>query len=124
MDNKKIPNKKQKIVVEKNGPYAVYGGLPLGKEMIIPDGFGDSLRWEKGGAYPQRKSYDLCRCGKSEHKPYCDRTHAYINFDGTETASRKKYSEQAEKTEGPELELTDALKLCSSAGFCYRAGGT
>lgn len=124
MNDKKNPNQKQKIVVEKNGPYVVHGELSLAKEMIVPDEFGDPLRWEKGGTYPNQKNYDLCRCGKSQHKPYCDRTHAYINFDGTETAGRKKYIEQAEKTEGPELELTDALKFCSSAGFCYRAGGT
>jgi CDGSH-type Zn-finger protein len=92
--------------------------------MIIPDENGDPLRWEKGDSYPDRKNYDLCRCGQSKHKPYCDRTHAFINFDGTETASNEKYSEQADKFEGPEIDLTDALKFCSSGGFCYRKGGT
>jgi CDGSH-type Zn-finger protein len=116
--------KNQKVKVNKNGPYTISGNLPLSKENIILDEKGDPLSWTPGKTYPNQKSYDLCRCGQSKHKPYCDRTHSYVNFDGTETASRKKYLDQAERTQGPELDLTDAVKLCSSAGFCYRAGGT
>jgi len=115
---------KPRIKVSKNGPYQVSGNLPLGKEMIISDENGDPLKWKKGEKYPDRKEYNLCRCGQSKHKPFCDQTHAYIGFDGTETADAKKYLEQAEKTEGPELDLTDAVKFCSSAKFCQRAGGT
>jgi len=25
----------------------------------------------------------MCRCGHSSHKPFCDGTHATIDFDGT-----------------------------------------
>ncbi|HEX7586552.1 MAG TPA: CDGSH iron-sulfur domain-containing protein [Patescibacteria group bacterium] len=116
--------KNPKITVSKNGPYQVSGSLPLSEEKIVPDENGDPLKWEKGKDYPQKRSYDLCRCGQSKHKPFCDGSHAYASFDGTETADQKKYLEQAEKTEGPDLELTDAVKFCSSAKFCQRAGGT
>ncbi len=115
--------KPAKVTVTKNGPYLVSGGLPLSKETIECDGKGYSVEWKKGEKYPEQKNYALCRCGKSKNKPYCDGTHAGAKFDGEETASRKRYSEIAKKIKGPELELTDALELCSLARFCDRAGG-
>lgn len=114
----------KKVTVSKDGPYMVSGGLPLAKDIIIPDSDGDPLKWVKGDDYPKQEAYALCRCGNSKNKPYCDRTHAKIGFDGTETASRKKYSEQAEKISGPELDLTDAQPLCAAGRFCHREGGT
>lgn len=113
----------QRIVVTKNGPYIVSGGLPLAKEIILCDRDGFAERWGKGEKYPKQETYALCRCGNSVNKPYCTGTHAETGFDGTETASRKKYLEQAEKTEGPAITLTDAVALCAAARFCDRAGG-
>lgn len=112
-----------KVVITKNGPYLVSGGLPLNKEIIITDTKGTPIKWKKGHHYPDQDNYALCRCGKSKNKPYCDGTHAKINFNCTETASRKKYLEQAEKISGPDLILTDAEDLCAVARFCHRAGG-
>ena len=43
---------------------------------------------------------------------------AQIGFDGTETASRKPYLEQANLIDGPVLQLTDAESLCAFARFC------
>ena len=113
-----------KVVVSKNGPYLVSGSLPLSKEIIVCDHEGNPAEWKKGEKYPNQENYALCRCGKSKNKPYCDSTHLKIKFNGTETASRKKYLEQAEKLSGPGLDLTDAENLCSVARFCHRAGGT
>jgi hypothetical protein len=45
-------------------------------------------------------------------------THAKIGFDGTETASRKPYREQAKFLIGPVMSLTDAERLCAFARFC------
>jgi CDGSH-type Zn-finger protein len=119
------PSKKKncKVVVVKNGPYLVSGNLPLAKESIVSDSEGYPVEWSSGDHYPDQENYALCRCGQSENKPYCDGIHAKIDFDGTETASRKKYLEQAEKTSGPDLVLADARELCVHAGFCDRAGG-
>ena len=55
--------------------------------------------------------------------PYCDDTHLEIGFDGTETASRKNYIEQAKTISGPDLVLTDAQDLCTNARFCDAKGG-
>jgi CDGSH-type Zn-finger protein len=113
-----------KIRIVKNGPYLVTGGVPLGTEVIVSNRFGYGLRWEKGRDYPDRESYSLCRCGRSQNLPYCDNAHKAAGFDGTETASREPYLEQAETFEGPALRLTDAKILCSSSRFCDRSGGT
>jgi CDGSH-type Zn-finger protein len=52
-----------RIVVRPNGPYRVYGPFKLvdndGNEFTVPEG-----EW-----------VTLCRCGKSENKPFCDSRH-------------------------------------------------
>lgn len=116
-------DKKPKIAVTKNGPYMVTGEVPLAKAIMEPNVNGDPVAWKKGDAFPNKKSYALCRCGNSKTKPYCDGSHVAAKFDGTETASKAPYSEQARTLEGSDLVLTDAGKLCSGARFCHRAGG-
>ena len=110
--------------MKKNGPYQVSGAVPLGKEIIEVDGDGYPIKWKKGENYSRQENYRLCRCGRSKHMPYCDMAHLEVSFDGTETASRKKYLEQAQIFVGPGLDLADAQALCAEARFCDRAGGT
>jgi CDGSH-type Zn-finger protein len=115
---------KVKIKVNEDGPYTVYGSVPLMEQILVPDAQGLSVRWQKGKDYQVKEEYDLCRCGQSKTNPFCDLTHTEIFFDGTETASREPFESQAEpKTIGPELELTDVVALCANARFCDRAGG-
>lgn len=45
-----------------------------------------------------------------------------MNFDGTETASRKPYMDQAEAMEGPGHALTDVQGLCAFARYCDSNG--
>jgi len=111
------------IKVSKNGPYIVSGGIPLNEQVIGIDAEGYSYEWCEGKVYPLQEKYALCRCGKSKNNPFCDGTHIEVNFDGTETATRKPYLDQVEKIEGPALELTDAQELCAAARFCDRNGG-
>lgn len=121
------PKKKDtgKVLISKNGPYIVSGGLPLAKEYIVADEDegGISVEWEKGETFPEQETYALCRCGGSKHKPFCDGTHAKMKFNGTETASKKRYLARADKVEGPGFTLTDAQDLCAVARFCHQAGG-
>jgi CDGSH-type Zn-finger protein len=112
------------VKVTENGPYLVSGAPPLEKTIVVCDEQGDPSEWEKGKKYPNHQSYALCRCGGSGKKPYCDGTHANSGFDGTETAGRKKYSEQAEHINGPDLVLHDAKSFCAVGRFCHRKGGT
>jgi CDGSH-type Zn-finger protein len=107
-----------KVTITKNGPYRVSGNLPLGEETIGANAAGESVKWEHGKQYPQQVQYALCRCGHSAHKPFCDGTHAKIGFDGTETASRAPYREQAKVMRGPKMSLTDVESLCASGRFC------
>jgi CDGSH-type Zn-finger protein len=112
--------KDHKIIISKDGPYLVSGNLPLAKEAHYTDNEGNPGTYEKGETYPNKEKYSLCRCGKSSGKPYCDGAHVKTKFDGTETASKEKYLEQAEKISGPNLDLTDAEKLCSASRFCHK----
>jgi len=63
-----------RVVVSNNGPYLVSGDVPLAKQTIVTDGEGESQQWRQGDAFPAQDSYQLCRCGKSKTKPFCDGT--------------------------------------------------
>jgi CDGSH-type Zn-finger protein len=55
-----------KVIVTKNGPLNVTGGIEL-----------------VGVSWPEtvsREHYALCRCGHSNNKPFCDGTHSTIDF--------------------------------------------
>jgi CDGSH-type Zn-finger protein len=70
--------KKGKIIVSKDGPYLVSGNVPLEKEISVCDGKGIPIKWKKGKKYPCKKNCMLCRCGKSNDKPFCDGSHTGI----------------------------------------------
>lgn len=107
-----------RVVISKNGPYLVSGAIPLAKQTIVADAEGGSESWSEGPPIKTPASYALCRCGHSKTKPFCDGTHAKIGFDGTETASRSTYLQQAEVFDGPTMTLTDAQPLCAFGRFC------
>jgi CDGSH-type Zn-finger protein/truncated hemoglobin YjbI len=59
------------VVVSKDGPYRITGGLPL------VDGDGADVPRNQGAS---REHYALCRCGHSQNKPFCSGVHWYVNF--------------------------------------------
>jgi CDGSH-type Zn-finger protein len=110
------------LQITKDGPYLVNGAVPLGEQHIVTNAEGESLDYRDGKQYPAQTQYALCRCGHSTNKPFCDGTHKKIGFDGTETASREPYLDQAETISGPTVQLTDAEGLCAFARFCDPKG--
>src|SRR5512136_2911224 len=119
---KKSEHPNAKIEITKDGPYLVSGSLPLSEQWIVTNAEGESLDYREGKKYPAQAQYALCRCGESANKPFCDGTHKKVQFDGTETASREPYLEQAETIEGPTMLLTDQENLCAFARFCDPKG--
>jgi len=108
-----------RVKVTKDGPYIVYGEVPLKEEVIKRDKDGKADKWEEKKKYPPVDTYDLCRCGRSNDRPFCTGGHLE-GFNGAETAVRKKYDETAQvcvKAEG--VELLQDTSLCVAAGFCH-----
>jgi CDGSH-type Zn-finger protein len=116
--------RRAKVKITTDGPYVVTGGVPLSEQVICVDDDGQPHGWKEGRRYPVQETYALCRCGHSQHEPYCDGSHERVDFDGTETATNTPYMRQAKQCEGPDLRLTDVRGFCIGAGFCDREGGT
>ena len=55
------------IMIAPNGPYAVFGGAEL-----------SNVTWAEGAS---QEHFDLCRCGHSRNKPFCDGAHWDHPFD-------------------------------------------
>lgn len=115
----------KRIEVTENGPYRVYGGIPLVELFLVPDPDGLSIGYRQGRTFDPGDYYELCRCGDSENKPFCDMSHEIFGFDGAETAGNVPYKDQIEQpiTTGPALDMTDVVRFCASARFCDRDGG-
>ena len=109
----------QKIVVRKNGPYLVYGMVPLVHRTQVVSEYGEPLTWRSDFAYPTREVYALCRCGRSSKMPFCDGVHAKVAFDGTETADTRATAERQRTYEGStRIVVKIDQSLCMESGFC------
>jgi CDGSH-type Zn-finger protein len=112
-------NNGKKIVVQKDGPYTVHGGLPLVRKAQVVSEYSEPLTWEKGETIETNETYSLCRCGQSRQKPFCDGTHARIGFDGTESADTGLTAErQVVYPGGTGIVVKRDYYLCTGSGFC------
>ena len=59
------------VEVSKDGPYRVTGGIPLVDQNGAP------VQRNRGASL---EHYSLCRCGKSQNKPFCSGMHWYVRF--------------------------------------------
>ncbi|MHB8659386.1 MAG: ferritin-like domain-containing protein [Solirubrobacteraceae bacterium] len=108
----------RKIVVVADGPYLVYGDIPLvRKQKIVSEG-GDSVSWKKTDVLATEENYALCRCGRSASKPFCDGSHARIGFDGAETADTRPSVERQRVLDGHGIVVKRDGPLCMHAAFC------
>ncbi|GAA4264246.1 hypothetical protein GCM10022255_116100 [Dactylosporangium darangshiense] len=109
---------RQRIIVLPNGPYVVYGGVPLRRKHKIVSADNNALTWKTGDTLATEDTYALCRCGHSSSKPFCDGTHALIGFDGTETADVRPYEELQHVHDGVGISAQRVGELCIHAAFC------
>ncbi|MGW4404863.1 ferritin-like domain-containing protein [Nonomuraea sp. NPDC004702] len=109
----------QRIVVLRDGPYVVYGRVPLRrKRKIVSAEQKNALTWKTGEPLETEETYALCRCGRSGAKPFCDGTHAVIGFDGTEAAPMRPYQELQHVHDGVGISARRVGELCVHAAFC------
>jgi CDGSH-type Zn-finger protein len=111
-----------RVKVTKDGPYVVSGAVPLSKTTIGVDERAECVEWVEGDPIEVPDTYALCRCGHSDTKPFCDGSHSFARFNGTETADRGAYDERATRLGGPGLDVSDVEDLCARARFCYSWG--
>ncbi|MEV0232823.1 ferritin-like domain-containing protein [Nonomuraea sp. NPDC050786] len=109
----------QRIVALRDGPYVVYGRVPLRrKRKIVSAEQKNALTWKTGEPLETEETYALCRCGHSGAKPFCDGTHAVIGFDGTEAAPMRPYQELQHVHDGVGISAQRVGELCVHAAFC------
>ena len=112
------PAQGKRIVVAKDGPYIVYGNVPLVYKIQIVSEYGEPLTWKTGEAIPALETYQLCRCGHTGFKPFCDFSHGLIGFDGTETADTAPTAERQITFPGTNIIVKRDYTICSESGFC------
>lgn len=118
MDNHKAKTE-IKVIINTKGPYAVFGGVSVHDYFIVNGEDGKALRYEKGEFnYSKGDITYLCRCGKSQNKPYCDGTHLKVEWDSELTGRDEKFMDGVKVYEGSRYTLWDKESLCAIARFC------
>ena len=109
----------KKIEIEWNGPYHVYGEIPLVFKTQIVSEYGEPLAWQTGETLRSAGHYELCRCGQSKDRPFCDCSHLEVDFDGTETASTEPVAgRKVTLTGGTKIIVKREYSLCAESGYC------
>jgi CDGSH-type Zn-finger protein len=107
-----------RVRIAEDGPYEVVGSPPLVRTGQIETEFGEPIGWEDPTPIDAPDEFDLCRCGRSSRKPFCDASHETTAFDGTEVADRRHRTERERVLTGDGVVLTDDISLCTHAGHC------
>jgi len=88
------------------------------KEQVVSE-HGEPLTWRTVRTIETPETYELCRCGHSKYLPFCDVSHALVEFDGTETAEPSTTAERRVTYEGgPGIVVRRDCSLCTGSGFC------
>ena len=90
------------IRVSLDGPYVV-ANLPEFRNWL-------------GEELPHKPEMELCRCGQSSSKPFCDGTHATTTFSGAKDPNRVPDKRTAYA--GQQIEIFDNRGICAHSGFC------
>jgi CDGSH-type Zn-finger protein/truncated hemoglobin YjbI len=76
----------------------------------------DTLKNWLGEIIPTRPQMALCRCGNSANKPFCDGTHARIDF--TTQKDPKRVPDHRDTYVGTAVTIFDNRGICAHSGFC------
>ncbi len=107
------------IRVQADGPYLVCGGVPLARTAQVGTEYGEPVGWVPDEPLDEDdERYELCRCGGSNDKPFCDGTHKTNGFDGTETADRTPIADRRMEFPAGEGVVSFDLETCEHAGYC------
>ena len=112
----------QHIEVLAHGPYQVSGDLTLRVKRQVNSELGRPSDWESDEPIDHRSTYFLCRCGASDNKPFCDGSHGFDRFDGTETAASTPLEDRVERHEADGMTVLKYGEYCEHAGFCVNYG--
>src|SRR5262245_47624233 len=96
---------KGRIRVRTNGPYLLTGGASMSNFL------GESTTAPAVAA--------LCRCGRSESKPWCDGTHATIGFNDNKHADR--VADRQDRYPARQFTILDNRGICAHSGRCTDA---
>jgi len=97
-----MKEKKVTIRANKNAPYIIEGAC--------------ELKSSQGDVTQVDSNIHICRCGKSNNKPFCDKTHEELGF-----TSKKLDGRQPDKTDkyiGKQITIFDNRGVCSHKGAC------
>lgn len=110
----------KRIRITLDGPIVVPGDIPLYRKIQVVSEYGEPLTWRNEGRIEtEGGEYELCRCGLSKNKPFCDSSHCLSDFDGTETADlAPTASRQRPYRGGVHITVKKDHSLCMDSGFC------
>ncbi|WP_422360978.1 CDGSH iron-sulfur domain-containing protein [Reichenbachiella sp.] len=94
-------DKKPSITPAENGPYLVKGLKNLANRK---------------GPVEAKENMALCRCGRSNNKPFCDGTHAKNGFSSAKLDGR--VPDQRDNYQGAKITIHDNRGICAHAGRC------
>jgi CDGSH-type Zn-finger protein/truncated hemoglobin YjbI len=76
----------------------------------------DDLRTALGEPIPTLPLIALCRCGQSRNKPFCDGSHARVDF--TDHRDPRRVTDRRDTYHGLQATILDNRGLCAHSGYC------